>query len=163
MAAYNLIKETDPILSQPATAWDWEVDGEAVELSQTMLKIMFENNGIGLAAPQIGISKRILVMGNPQLSFICINPEIIAEQGQVKDMEGCLSFPGLWLHVTRSETIKVKYQDILGREHEKELSGIQARVFQHELDHLNGQCFVRKVGKLSLDLATRRRKKALNK
>jgi peptide deformylase len=163
MAEYNLIKETDPILTQTATTWDWEVDGHAAELGQDMLKTMFKNNGIGLAAPQIGINKRILVMGNPQLSFICINPEIISQQGQAKDMEGCLSFPGLWLHVTRSETIKVKYQDIIGREHEKEFTGLQARVFQHELDHLNGQCFVSKVGKLSLDLATRRRKKALNK
>jgi len=159
MAEYNLIKETDPILTQTATAWDWEVDGHAAELGQDMLKTMFKNNGIGLAAPQIGINKRILVMGNPQLSFICINPEIISQQGQAKYIEGCLSFPGLWLHVNRSETIKVKYQDIIGREHEKEFTGLQARVFQHELDHLNGQCFVSKVGKLSLDLATRRRKK----
>jgi peptide deformylase len=161
MSEYTLIKETDPILSQLASAWDWEQDGEAADLSHAMLKVMFENNGIGLSAPQIGISKRILVMGNPTLSFVCVNPEIVSGQGSTKNQEGCLSFPGLWLHVSRRETVVVKYQDVIGRQHEREFSGLQARVFQHELDHLNGVCFVSRVGKLSLDMAAKRRKKQL--
>jgi peptide deformylase len=102
-------------------------------------------------------------MGNPELSYICVNPEILEGQGEIKDQEGCLSFPGLYLHVTRYETIKIKYYDILGKEHIKEFKGIQARVFQHEFDHLNGLCFVNKVSKLSLDLATKRRKKNIKR
>jgi peptide deformylase len=163
MANHLLVEETNPVLSKPAELWDWDKDGEVAELAHDMLKVMFENYGIGLAAPQIGINKRIFVMGNPQLSYICVNPEIIEGQGDIKDQEGCLSFPGLYLHVNRYETIKVKYYDILGKEHVKEFKDIQARVFQHEFDHLNGICFVNKVSKLSLELATKRRKKNIKR
>lgn len=163
MTDYTLIKETDPILSTPAEPWDWDKDGEAADLSHAMLKLMFENNGIGLAAPQIGVGKRILVMGNPTLSFVCINPEIISASGDEKAQEGCLSFPGLWLHVARQETVTVRYQDVIGRTHDREFKGLQARVFQHELDHLNGINFTSRVGKLSLDMAAKRRKKLLKK
>lgn len=161
MANYSLIKETDPTLMQTAEAWDWNQDGEIADLAHDMLKIMYQHNGIGLAAPQIGIGKRIFVMGNPAQSFVCVNPEIVSGQGDVKDMEGCLSFPGLWLHVNRYETVQVRYEDIVGKTHEREFTGLIARVFQHEYDHLLGQCFVNKVSKLSLSLATKRRKKNL--
>ena len=163
MTQYHLIKETNPTLILPSSPWDWDQDGEIVELAHSMLKMMFENHGIGLAAPQIGINKRIFVMGNPTLSYVCVNPEIISGTGTVKDQEGCLSFPGLWLHVNRYESIKVKYYDVLGKEHERELTGLMARVFQHEHDHLDGVCFVSKVSKLSLSLAEKRRKKNLKK
>lgn len=163
MANYILLKETDPVLTQIAKEWDWEKDGEVAELARDMLKCMFENNGIGLAAPQIGVSKRIFVMGTPQQSYVCVNPKIISGTGQAKDQEGCLSFPGLWLHVNRHETVTVEYQDILGKQHQREFSGLMARVFQHEYDHLDGVCFVNKVGELSLKLATQRRSKNLKR
>lgn len=163
MTQYSLVKETDPILQQSSEPWDWEKDGEVVELAQSMMKIMFENNGIGLAAPQIGINKRLFVMGNAEACYVCVNPEIIEGTGSVKDQEGCLSYPGLWLNVSRYETIKVRYNDLLGREHEREFSGIMARVFQHEYDHLTGICFVNKVSKLSLDLASKRRLKNIKR
>jgi peptide deformylase len=163
MANYSLISEKNPILSTECTPWDWEKDGEIAELGRDMLKVMFEHNGIGLAALQIGINKRVFVMGNPTQSFICVNPEIVSGTGDIKDQEGCLSFPGLWLHVNRHETIQVRYQDILGKTHEREFTGLAARVFQHEYDHLNGQCFVNKVSKLSLELASKRRKKFLKR
>ena len=96
---------------------------------------MFEKNGLGLAAPQIGVNKRVFVMGNQQRSYICVNPEITNSSGLERDQEGCLSFPGLWLNVERPATITVKYQDIIGRIQEHEFTGLPARVFQHELDH----------------------------
>ena len=160
---YSLVKENHSILTQTATDWDWEQDGEAIELTQSMLKLMFENNGLGLAAPQIGVSKRVFVMGNPQRSYICINPKIISASGNCRDQEGCLSFPGLWLNVDRPERIVVQYQDVIGREHQHEFEGLVARVFLHELDHLNGVCFVNTVGKLSLEMAQRRSKKNLKR
>lgn len=163
MTIYNLVKESDDILSQVSSEWDWDKDGEIAEFAQSMLKIMFENNGLGLAAPQIGVSKRVIVMGNQQRSYICVNPEITSTTGTKRDQEGCLSFPGLWLNVERPATITVKYQDIIGRVQEHEFTGLPARVFQHELDHLNGVSFVNKVGKLSLNLATKRRKKNLKR
>jgi peptide deformylase len=163
MANYTLINEIEASLRTESTPWDWERDGEVAELSKDMLKVMFEHNGIGLAAPQLGINKRIFVMGNPALSFVCVNPEILHGQGKVKDQEGCLSFPGLWLHVNRYESVNVKYYDMLGKEHVRDFNGLMARVFQHEYDHLAGICFDTLVGKVSLNLAEKRRKKNLKK
>jgi peptide deformylase len=157
----KLIPETDLILKTPCVPWDWTLDPKPENLSIEMLKVMFANNGIGLSAPQVGLNKRIFVMGTSEKSYVCINPEIISHQGEIKDIEGCLSYPGLFLHVKRYETIEVKYQNILGEEKIKTFNGIISRVFQHELDHLNGVCFVNRVGKLSLEMAQQRRKKNL--
>lgn len=155
----KLLSEDDPFLQQVATAWDFTVDGDPNDLVRSMIKIMMENNGIGLAAPQVGVSKRIFIMGNEQKLVACINPEIVESNGEVKDLEGCLSFPKLWLQVRRAESVKVRYYDLRGEIVETEFSGFMARVFQHEYDHLDGICFVSKVGKLSLELAKNRRKK----
>jgi peptide deformylase len=163
MSTHTLVNETDPVLSTAASAWDWEQDGEVADLARSMLKTMFECQGIGLAAPQIGVSKRLFVMGTPAQSYICVNPKILSGHGDVKDQEGCLSFPGLWLHVNRYETVTVEYQDILGKLHHSEFSGLMARVFQHEYDHLDGVCFVNKVGRLSLKMAQQRRSKNLKR
>lgn len=163
MQNLKLVEEKNQILKTKSTPWDWDSDGEVAELAQSMLKAMFENNGIGLSAPQVGINKRLFVMGNQAQSYVCINPEIITTEGTAKDQEGCLSFPGLWLHIARPERVQVKYQDILGRWHERWLNGLQARVFQHEYDHLDGICFVDRASKLSLELAQKRRKKNLKR
>jgi peptide deformylase len=163
MANYTLINENDPILSTAATEWNWDTDGEVAELAKDMLKFMFEHNGIGLAATQLGINKRIFVMGTPNMSFVCVNPKVISTTRTVKDIEGCLSFPGLWLHVDRAAEITVSYQDILGANHEKTFTDLMARVFQHEYDHLNGITFVNKVSRLSLNLAKKRRTKNIKR
>jgi peptide deformylase len=155
----RLVKENDEVLRKVAEPWDFEKDGDPTELVRDMTRIMIESNGIGLAAPQVGISKRIFVMGNQDKLFACINPEIVEGSGQVMDQEGCLSFPDLWLNVKRHETIKVKYYNAMNGLIETEFSGLMARVFQHEFDHLDGVCFDTRVGKLSLDLAKNRRKK----
>lgn len=157
----KLIPETDLILKTPCEPWDWALNPKPETVSIEMLKVMFANGGIGLSAPQVGINKRIFVMGTNEKSFVCINPEIVSGEGEVKDIEGCLSYPGLYLHVKRYLTVNVKYQNILGEEKIHTFTGIMARVFQHELDHLNGVCFVNRVGKLSLEMAQQRRKKNL--
>ena len=155
----KLLNENDSFLKNVAIAWDFDVDGEPADLIRDMSKIMIESNGIGLAAPQVGVGKRIFIMGNSEKLIACINPTIVESIGEVKELEGCLSFPKLWLHVRRAETVKVRYFNIVGQEIEAEFSGLMARVFQHEYDHLDGICFDSKVGKVSLDLAKRRRKK----
>ena len=159
----KLVKENDEVLRQQATAWDFDIDGDPSELIRQLAKTMMENNGIGLAAPQVGILKRIFVMGNEQRLFACINPEILESTGEYIDQEGCLSFPNLWLKVRRYEKIKVKYYNALGEEIISEFEGIIGRVFQHERDHLDGVCFDTRVGKLSLEMAKNRRKKKLRK
>ena len=159
----QLVKEDDPILRQVAQPWDFNTDGDANDLVRRMVKTMMENNGIGLAGPQVGVSKRIFVMGNQERLFACINPEILEADGNVMDVEGCLSFPNLWLRVRRAEKIKVKYYNAMGGEIVTELSGLIARVFQHERDHLDGVCYDTRVAKLSLEMAKNRRKKRSRK
>lgn len=155
----QLLKENDPALREPSTAWDFNVDGDPTELVKAMTKIMFENNGIGLAAPQVGIQKTFFIMGNNDKLFVCINPEIVSGEGEEKDLEGCLSFPDLWLKVKRYHTINVRYQIITGETVEEQLSGLMGRVFQHEYDHLTGVCFDTKVGPVALDLAKEKRRR----
>jgi len=157
----KLLQENDPLLRQVCEPWDFSVDGDPTELVKTMTKIMFENNGIGLAAPQCGVSKRFFIMGNSDKLFVCINPEILYGEGENRDIEGCLSFPDLWFRVLRNTKIKVRYQNITGEIVEQEFKDLIARVYQHELDHLDGICFDTKIGPVSLSFAKQKRKKKL--
>jgi len=159
----KLLQENDPLLRQVCEPWDFSVDGDPTELVKAMTKIMFENNGIGLAAPQCGVSKRLFIMGNSDKLFVCINPEILYGEGENRDIEGCLSFPDLWFRVLRNTKIKVRYQNITGEIVEQEFKDLIARVYQHELDHLDGICYDTKVGKTTLEFAQNRRKKRLRK
>lgn len=159
----ELVKENDKTLRTVAEPWDFTVDGDPNDLIRNMAKTMMENNGIGLAGPQVGVMKRIFVMGNQDKLFACINPEILDASGNVLDQEGCLSFPDLWLNVRRAETIKVRYQNAMGETIETEFTGLMARVYQHERDHLDGVCFDTRVAKLSLELAKNRRRKRSRK
>lgn len=153
----KLLDEDDKQLREVSEPWDLEKDGDPTELIKAMTKIMFENNGIGLAAPQVGVQKRIFIMGNPDKLIVCINPKILETGDEIQVQEGCLSFPNLWLNVKRPDFIKVRYQQISGTVVEQELGGLPSRVFQHEFDHLNGICFDTKVAKVSLQLAKERR------
>lgn len=158
----KLLEEGNPQLKEVCKSYDFDVDGDPTELIKAMTKVMFESNGIGLAAPQVGISKRVFIMGNEQQLYAIINPTIVLKEGDVvKDIEGCLSFPKLWLRVNRSDKIQVSYQDISGQKVSAEFTGLKARVFQHEYDHLDGICFDTKVGPAALDLAKEKRRRKL--
>ena len=124
-----------------------------------MLACMALAGGIGLAAPQVGKNKRIFVMGDSTETFVCINP-VILEASEATNVfsEGCLSFPGLYLDIIRPTAVKVAYYDVDGKLMEKALDGIQARCFQHELDHLGGILFTSYVKKVKLDQARRKAK-----
>lgn len=155
----KLLKESDPVLRTPSDLWDFNVDGDPAPLVKAMAKVMFENNGIGLAAPQCGVMKRVLIMGTPELLIVCINPEILGFEGEDKGLEGCLSFPNLWLNVRRPNIVHARYQGVTGEVIQQTLDGIKSRVYQHELDHLNGICFDTKVGPVALDLAKEKRRR----
>ena len=155
----KLIPEDNEVLREVAEPWDWEKDGDPSELVKAMSKLMVLHNGIGLAAPQCGISKRIFVMGNSDHLVACINPEIISGNERVRDQEGCLSFPDLWMYVERYKDISVEYYTVAGERVQQEFIGLIARVYQHELDHLNSICFDDRVGKLVLERAKEKRKK----
>jgi peptide deformylase len=120
------------------------VDDAIRTLCASMVSTMYENNGIGLAAPQVGVLKQIIVVdkGNKE-ALILINPEIIFESEEKVSMEeGCLSIPEKFDYVTRPETISVKFRDTKGRAHFNTYDGLIARVIQHEIDHLYGKLFV---------------------
>lgn len=155
----KLVLETDPILKQVADPWDFEIDGDPSELIKAMGRTMLINIGIGLAAVQVGIKKRLFIIGNDMKIVAYINPEIIEGFGEQIGTEGCLSFPELRIPVKRYEEIKIRYQNETGEVVYDTLTGLAARVFQHEYDHLNGVCFVAHVGAVALMRAKQKRKK----
>ena len=130
-----------------------------------MCDFMIANHGIGLAANQIGLTKRVFVMGSEHIPgfpkpFAVFNPVILnASEETALDKEGCLSYPDLWLSIKRPAVIEVRYQTSDGVVVEAALSGLIARCFQHELDHLNGICFVDIVSPLKLKLALNKLRK----
>jgi peptide deformylase len=140
----------DRVLRQPAKRVS-KADDEVRQLAKQMLQTMYSEDGIGLAAPQVGIHKQLLVvdceLDNPTTPpLIMINPEIKQQSRDVCVIqEGCLSIPGVFLDVTRPEVIEVSYKDENGRPQRMTAKGLLARVIQHEMDHLNGVLFVDRV------------------
>lgn len=125
---------------------------------------MLEENGIGFSANQMGFLYRVFAMNIGNQTTFYYNPEIVNDESpSTLFREGCLSFPELYINVKRPETITVRYQDRTGQIHIEKMSGISARCFQHELDHLNGVCFTDRVSKLALDMAKKKRAKSERK
>jgi len=142
----RLITYPDDILTQPTTTVE-VFDQELMLLTQEMIKLMYTSNGIGLAAPQVGISKRIIVVDwtshdsteKVQYAQILVNPVITfkMDKHEIAD-EGCLSLPGVTVPIERSVLISCDYQNILGRSQSCMARGLIARIVQHEIDHLDG-------------------------
>ena len=128
-----------------------KVDGSIRDLAKEMLTSMYSAKGIGLAAPQVGIEKRVLVIDldieNPSTPpHVFINPEIISSSATIDTYEeGCLSIPGVYLDVIRPSSIKVSFRDEMGRPKKMNADGLLGRCIQHEIDHLNGILFVDRV------------------
>lgn len=144
-----ILKVPSPELRQPASEVK-RVNTRVKTLIEHMIKVMREANGIGLAAPQLGISERIVIVAPQGKAVALINPEIIERDGAEIAEEGCLSIPGLYGDVERAITVKVKALDKKGRESTWELTGLSARVVQHEVDHLDGVLFIDKVDPATL-------------
>lgn len=158
----QLVKDNDPILKQPALPWDFDVDSGEDILEKEMIKLMLTFCGRGLAANQIGLLKRVFVikLENDEEPFAMFNPVVTSSSSTEVDYEeGCLSFPGLFMMIKRSESIEVEYVDKHKNSCKLKLSGIDARCVLHELDHLNGVCFTDKVSKLKLMLAKKKQRK----
>lgn len=120
------------------------------QLIEDMVETMHEKKGVGLAAPQVGVSKRIIVIDtsageDEEMILRVINPEIISEEGEQLGEEGCLSVPGEYESVRRAEKVTVKAMDLDGEYYTMEAEGFLARVFQHEIDHLNGVLFLDRI------------------
>ena len=159
-----LLEENNPKLLEVSEEWDFRIDGSPEELVRAMSKFMSDNGGVGLAAPQLGIKKRIFIMGNFTKLVACINPKIVSLSEERKnDLEGCLSFPDLFMKVKRPSSAVVQYNTVSGELVERELTGFECRVFLHEYDHLIGVTFDQRVGNLSFKMAKDKRKKELKK
>jgi peptide deformylase len=146
----------DPILRKPAEQVS-EFDEALSDVVSNMIETLFVDNGLGLAAPQVGILKRIVVI---DLSFgkevdnilTVINPDIYESEGESTFEEGCLSVPGVYEDVVRPAKIRLRFQDMQGKEHDMETDGFLATVIQHELDHLNGILFIDRLSTVKKSL-----------
>ena len=157
--------EQHETLNQPSTDWDFATDGDAEKLEHDMINFMLANDGIGLAANQIDLTKRVFTIGSDHAPgfpkpFAVFNPVILdASKEMIIDTEGCLSYPGLLLKVKRPEWIVAQWQNSKGEWQEAKLEGYLNKCFQHEFDHLNGVCFVGRVSQLKLQLAYKKLRK----
>ncbi len=147
-----------------------EFNQEVRDLVNDLFETMYRKGGVGLAANQIGVLKRVLVIdlhsrtekqGKEQL--VLINPEIISQEGEVVKEEGCLSLPGLYRKVKRAAYVKVKAQNVEGEEFELEAEGLLARALQHEIDHLNGIVFIDRLSPIQKRLALEKYRKLKRK
>lgn len=133
------MKLTRRVLHKRAKAVDFQYPVQNQRLVAQMFQLMHAENGIGLAAPQIGISKRLFVMSVHGRDRACFNPEIVETSRELAEFdEGCLSFPGESCKIKRPDTVIVRYQNYRGEWEEVNLVALEARCFQHELDHLDG-------------------------
>ena len=122
------------------------IDQETLALILPMKQTMDANNGIGLAAPQVGISKRIIIVKGDKENQAFLNPKILKQSREKEeDEEGCLSFPGLFVKVKRAQRVEVLAVTPKGKEVKIETEGLAARIFQHEIDHLNGKLIIHRV------------------
>jgi peptide deformylase len=157
----KLHKEDDPVLKQKAENWDFKNHVNAAVVEQEMLELMRASNAIGLAGNQVGLLRRVFVMRTSDGQELgCFNPWImIGDNDFINGEEGCLSFPNLWLKVERHNKITAMYLDNAGKNCIIELEGLDARCFQHELDHLDGVTFTEHVSTLKLQMARKKQRK----
>lgn len=144
MAIRNLRFDEDPILRKKCRPIE-KIDERIVELARDMVETMYNAEGVGLAAPQVGILKRLVVIDVGDGPINMINPEIVEAEGAICDYEACLSFPNKSARVERPERVVVKYTDLEGLEQTIEGTELLARALCHEIDHLDGIVFLDKI------------------
>ena len=160
---YPIVKYGDPILEKP-TGLVNKFDEELEQLAEDMFASMYAASGVGLAAPQIGLGKRIAVVDvtsgkNPEAKIVLVNPEVIHGEGEKREEEGCLSIPGFRGYVVRPQFVTVRAQNAKGETFEMRGEELLARAFCHEIDHLNGVLFIQHLSMLKRDLIKRKIKK----
>jgi peptide deformylase len=162
---YPIVKYGNPVLERPAqpiTAFDKDLH----RLVADMFESMYAAHGVGLAAPQIGISKRVAVIDvtfkeDPEAKVVLVNPEIIHKEGKATQNEGCLSIPEFREPVGRPKQVTVRAQDLNGEWFERTGEDLLARAFVHETDHLNGRLYIYHLSALKRDLIKRKIKKLM--
>lgn len=163
----EILTHPHPVLAKPAETIE-TITPEIKQLADEMVDIMYANNGIGLAAPQIGHSYRLItvdISGPEERSDlrVLVNPEIVKKEGEVQSDEGCLSVMGLRATAPRYEKVTVKAKDLEGNDVTIEADGMLAICLQHEIDHINGTLFIDRISRLKRSLYEKKLKKWLRK
>ncbi|MDH4197799.1 MAG: peptide deformylase [Candidatus Aminicenantes bacterium] len=164
MAIREILKVGHPTLARKAEPIA-SVDEDIIRLAEDMVATVHAAPGVGLAAPQVGVSKRLIVVDlsigeRPEELMVLVNPEIVREEGKVICEEGCLSVPDIQEKVTRPARVTVKGKDLADREKVIEAEDLLARVFCHEIDHLNGKLFIDKLSPLKRSLVKKKLRRA---
>jgi peptide deformylase len=159
----KIVKYPDPVLSRPGEPVT-EFNAELHKLIADMFESMYAGQGVGLAAAQVGVSKRIVVIDlsvgkQPKDKLVLVNPEIILREGRQYEEEGCLSFPDIGEKVVRAAKVRIRAQDAKGKWYEMDGEQLLARCFQHEIDHLDGMLFIFRMSALKRDLVQRKIRK----
>lgn len=162
---YSIVKFGNPVLEKPSETVTL-FDEELQKLVDDMFESMYAAHGVGLAAPQIGIGRRIAVIDvtfkeDPKAKLVLINPEIIHAEGKHTQSEGCLSIPDFRENVSRPKKVTVRAQDVHGKVFEKTGEELLARALLHETDHLNGKLYISHLSALKRDLIKRRIRKMI--
>jgi peptide deformylase len=160
MAVLKVRKYGDPVLRKRAAPVA-EVTPQIRKMVEDMIETMYDEVGIGLAAPQVGISLRLMVVGHEKSgeAKALVNPVIAEQGGEITAEEGCLSLPGIFAQVKRAEWVRLEAHDLEGNPVSTKARGLAARVFQHEMDHLDGVLFIDRLDPMTRDRIKRRIKK----
>ena len=162
---YPIVKFGDPVLEKPSAPIT-KFDGELEKLAADMFESMYAAHGVGLAAPQIGIAKRIAVIDvtfkeDPDAKIVLVNPEIVHMDGRITSNEGCLSLPEFREKVTRSRKVTARAQNLKGETFEVTGEELLARALLHETDHLNGKLYIGHISALKRDMMKRKIRKLM--
>ena len=156
MALLKILHYPEPLLKQKSQPVS-EFNDALRQLADRMAETMYDAPGVGLAAPQVGVLKRLIVMDcstgeEPADLILAVNPEIVSREGESLEEEGCLSVPGFWANVQRAGKATMRYQDVEGNVQQRTAEGLLAICMQHEIDHLDGILFVDRLSPLKRSL-----------
>ena len=161
---YSLVEEENSILYEKIPSFNFDSGVDVKEVSDRLKETLKVHRAYGIAAPQCGLQYRIIVIGAEEEYMTMINPEIVSMSEECVVLEeGCLSFPFLGFNISRPKNIIVKFQDQTSKSHELTLSGLTARIVQHEMDHLDGITFHKKAKPLALKSGLKKREKRIKK
>lgn len=154
----KLVPPNDPILTKPCDVFDFSNPPiDPIEFAKDLIKTMYDSNGIGLSANQVGIPYRVFAMRGAPENFVCFNPKLVQpSEMEVILEEGCLTYQGLLVKIKRPQHIRVRFTTPNGETLTKQFTGMTARTFQHELDHLDGIIFYNRANRYHRDQALRK-------
>jgi peptide deformylase len=154
----QLVNKNDPKLTTPCANFDFvNPPFDSVEFAQELVKFMYDRNGVGLAANQVGVPYRIFAMRGSPENFVCYNPKLVQpSEAQVILEEGCLTYPGLYVKIKRPQHVRVRFTTPNGDTLTKQFTGMTARVFQHQMDYLDGIVFYNRANRFHRDQAFRK-------